>query len=1223
MGTNNKKRLIVFIVISTVILLLTSVLSSINNSHGEFFSETDGDTTPPVTSIKYAAPFYEDERGKWINSSTEIWLNATDDYSGVNYTHYGVWCDSNGDGIFEILEKNVTVYDNDLNDSDNSSGSISTYFTISNSCHHRIIFYSVDYAGNVETSGESQLQEQWNYSYQPMVTHCWEDQSFYKDQYKKMVFGSSPAIADLFNFTPEMEIVCGSDEAKNFYPEINASANGLWRCWSSNGDIVWARDTKTDEARSSPAICDIDGDGALEIAAGTTSGWEVEVMDNNGNFLWTFPTLPPGGAPGGKFCWHSSPALADIVDDDPHLNGLELVIGNNPYNNLWCFDGDNSDGTDDGFTLPRDYYGRSPYFPWTKAYGSLGVEGVDWDVLWVVNNSQPIIASPAVADIDNDSHMEVIIGSLDNTVYVIDGATGTTEWSFTTNDSIYSSAAIANIDDDPYLEIVVGSNDTNVYCLQWDGNTGSVEWNFSTGGAVYSSPAIGDVDGDGELDIVVGSLDGSVYCLNNTGSLKWNYTTGGAVYSSPALACDGSLYRLQWPMFRHECARTGFYGYSNGEQSLHVFIGSDDGYLYKLYGTNGSLLSKFLTNGPIHTSPSIADIDGDGAIEILFYDWGEEWGSNDTFWCLEEPNIPKASYVHVDNIPPVTTKKVGGEDEYTVTDETPIWLNGTDDGNCSVGINYLHYEIWWDSNGNDVVDELVVNKTILDNGSGDVNPTSGTISAMFTMDHYGINEIRWFSIDLLGNREAEHYQGHILIVTAPSLTVIKDDNPDPVSAGGMLTYTINVTNSGNEDATNIMVVDDFDESNLSIIDTDGGYNNGDTITWHISNLSPGSYVKYIVSARAKSIMENGTIIYNTVNVTCDEGSTDEDTEPTNVTSAPLMEIDKTAVDINGLYLEPGDKIHYIVYITNTGNMNHHDNPGNELQDYIPAHTTYESGSATSDGGTASYDSIHDMITWNGIINVSETVTIEFNVTVDFPLDNGTLISNDAILHWDSNGNNINDATSHAYANLTVVSSPVLSIEKADSDDPVHPGTFFNYTVTVENNGNANATDVIVKDMYDANVTFISANPSPNVGNNEWHVALLSPGDIYPIEIKVQVHMPLENIMLNNTANVTCTQDATNETYENTQVISAPELIIAKEAIDINGIPLRPEDTIHYIINVTNVGDKNHHDNPGNELQDYIPAHTTYESGSATSDGGTASYDSIHDMITWNGIINVS
>ncbi|MCD6108687.1 MAG: PQQ-binding-like beta-propeller repeat protein, partial [Thermoplasmata archaeon] len=469
--------------------------------------------------------------------------------------------------------------------------------------------------------GVSTLVEQWNYSFQPAVTHNADG--------KRMRFGSSAAVADLLG-NENLETVTGSDEVTNFYPELGKNARGIWRCFSSDGNVIWARETFTDEARSSPAIADIDSDGNPEIAAGTTSGVYVEIMDQHGNFIWTFPKIK-GTFQGGAFVWHSSPALADVADGCG-LDGLEVIIGNNPYKSVWCFDGDNSDGINNGITV------QDSDFPW--GHGSLGSEGTDWDVIWIFNTGGRVIASPAVADIDNDRHKEVVIGSLDGWVYALNGANGALKWKYKTNSQVFSSAALANLDDDPQLEVVVGSEDGFLYCL--DGVNGALQWTYKTNGGISSSPSIGDVNGDGKLEVVVGSKDGYVYCLNNLGGLYWKYKTNGAIFSSPSFSakCCCSQYQENWPMFRHDIARTGYYSEINSD-GLYILIGSDDEYLYMLDGANGNLVSKFLTKGPVRTSPTIADIDNDGKKEVLFYDWGRQnskKGYTDTFWCLEISN---------------------------------------------------------------------------------------------------------------------------------------------------------------------------------------------------------------------------------------------------------------------------------------------------------------------------------------------------------------------------------------------------------------------------------------------------------------------------------------------------------------------------------------------------------------------------------------------------------
>ncbi|MCD6370412.1 MAG: PKD domain-containing protein, partial [Thermoplasmata archaeon] len=104
------------------------------------------DTNPPVTQKEIGNPKHD----AYITAFTPIYLNASDNETGVNYTYYEIWWDSDGDGIIDIQVKNVTVYDDDTNDLDSSVGNISIKFCFSEECLHELKWYSVDNAGNVE-----------------------------------------------------------------------------------------------------------------------------------------------------------------------------------------------------------------------------------------------------------------------------------------------------------------------------------------------------------------------------------------------------------------------------------------------------------------------------------------------------------------------------------------------------------------------------------------------------------------------------------------------------------------------------------------------------------------------------------------------------------------------------------------------------------------------------------------------------------------------------------------------------------------------------------------------------------------------------------------------------------------------------------------------------------------------------------------------------------------
>ena len=402
------------------------------------------------------------------------------------------------------------------------------------------------------------------------------------------LFGSSPAIGDVRDDIEGLEVALGSDEYFNYYPEIG-SANGIWRLLNSTGGLIWAKATDSDESRSSPALADLNGDGYLEIVGGTTSGSSVEAIDRFGNFIWTFPHPPSPGS----FMWPSSPAIADV---DPTVSGLEVIIGNRPLGSVWALDGDNTDGINEGVTVDTADY------PWAT-----GTEGVDWDVLWIFSTQGSVWSTPAIGDIDEDGNLEVVIGSDDGHVYALDGATGAPKWACPTGSPVRSSAALADLDDDTALEVVIGCLSGKIFCL--DGFTGSQQWNYQTGGAVNSSPAVYF------STIFIGSADGRVYSLNATGSVKWVRATGYPVYSSPAIANRGG--------------------------NIGIYIGSGElycgsGALFILDATDGSIISEFET-ASIHTSPSVADIDSDHKLEIVFYDWAGN------FWCLEDTTSQAAA----------------------------------------------------------------------------------------------------------------------------------------------------------------------------------------------------------------------------------------------------------------------------------------------------------------------------------------------------------------------------------------------------------------------------------------------------------------------------------------------------------------------------------------------------------------------------------------------------
>jgi len=81
----------------------------------------------------------------------------------------------------------------------------------------------------------------------------------------------------------------------------------------------------------------------------------------------------------------------------------------------------------------------------------------------------------------------------------------------------------------------------------------------------------------------------------------------------------------------------------------------------------------------------------------------------------------------------------------------------------------------------------------------------------------------------------------------------------------------------------------------------------------------------------------------------------------------------------------------------------------------------------------------------------------------------------------------------------------FSISKLDNIDPVPAGAQLTYTINYSNVGTQTATGVVITETYDANTTFVTASPPPDIGtNNQWTVGTLIPNIVLQISVTVQV-----------------------------------------------------------------------------------------------------------------------
>jgi uncharacterized repeat protein (TIGR01451 family) len=167
---------------------------------------------------------------------------------------------------------------------------------------------------------------------------------------------------------------------------------------------------------------------------------------------------------------------------------------------------------------------------------------------------------------------------------------------------------------------------------------------------------------------------------------------------------------------------------------------------------------------------------------------------------------------------------------------------------------------------------------------------------------------------------------------------------------------------------------------------------------------------------------------------------------------------------------PGGQLTYALRLPNTGPS---DASGVIVTDTLPDGLTFvpidSSAGCTANG---------QVVTCNvGVVPPGETVVLQIATVLSPNITPGTVITNTASFVL-----NEADPTSHdqtTSVSLTVVGSVDLNVTQTASVNPVIAGGSFQYAVQVKNEGQVDATDVVLTDVLPAELTFDPANSSSN------------------------------------------------------------------------------------------------------------------------------------------------
>jgi uncharacterized repeat protein (TIGR01451 family) len=112
----------------------------------------------------------------------------------------------------------------------------------------------------------------------------------------------------------------------------------------------------------------------------------------------------------------------------------------------------------------------------------------------------------------------------------------------------------------------------------------------------------------------------------------------------------------------------------------------------------------------------------------------------------------------------------------------------------------------------------------------------------------------------------------------------------------------------------------------------------------------------------------------------------------------------------------------------------------------------------------------------------------------------------------------------------------IAITKMADVSLAKPGDDITYTINVTNNGPDEAVNVVVSDTLNANVTFNTASPLPDISDSllTWNLGNLANGESVPIELIVTVNGDVQpGTTISNIATVVSDTDDPDDTDNET------------------------------------------------------------------------------------------
>lgn len=288
---------------------------------------------------------------------------------------------------------------------------------------------------------------------------------------------------------------------------------------------------------------------------------------------------------------------------------------------------------------------------WTKTFPA--IDGPDSQT-GITYNTTSVSTTPVFSDITGDGEMNIIVGvgadsfgeagptvvgqpgdkgglyALDANGHIVwfhqslDTIGGTTNSGDGRPDGVYGAPVVFDIDKDNVKEVIFGGWDQSLWIL--DAPTGLIKMQVHLADTIWSSPFIADVNNDGQFEILISAdITANADAQTETGGI-FHIISADGTQNLPGF--DQPVGNSTYIDLRGKAEEQALWSSPtaadiDGDGNLEIIYGTGNyfhdnrGEYIRVWEHNGEPKFKLLTQGRTLASPLVVDIDNDGDLEIL------------------------------------------------------------------------------------------------------------------------------------------------------------------------------------------------------------------------------------------------------------------------------------------------------------------------------------------------------------------------------------------------------------------------------------------------------------------------------------------------------------------------------------------------------------------------------------------------------------------------------